>query len=184
MTPLTLPVRRAAHVIGAAALATGLTAAPSVAGASTTTKVDRPHRVQTITVFGHRGASGYRPEHTLASYELAIKLGADYIEPDLVSTKDGVLVARHEIEYLAPLTFRHAPIRVEMWTTSIGGAGFDVAYEVRDPEGFGDALYAHAETTLVAYDFSRVAPRRLAPEERAELKRHEGAPVPFRWRRR
>ena len=49
-------------------------------------------------VIGHRGASGYRPEHTLASYELAIEMGADYIEPDLVSTKDGVLVARHENE--------------------------------------------------------------------------------------
>ncbi|WP_421742129.1 esterase-like activity of phytase family protein [Cellulomonas sp.] len=51
-----------------------------------------------ITVVGHRGASGYRPEHTLASYELAIQQCADYIEPDLVSTKDGVLVARHENE--------------------------------------------------------------------------------------
>lgn len=51
-----------------------------------------------VTVVGHRGASGYRPEHTLASYELAIQQCADYIEPDLVSTKDGVLVARHENE--------------------------------------------------------------------------------------
>jgi glycerophosphoryl diester phosphodiesterase len=49
-------------------------------------------------VIGHRGASGYRPEHTLASYELAARMGADYIEPDLVSTRDGVLVARHEPE--------------------------------------------------------------------------------------
>ena len=49
-------------------------------------------------VIGHRGASAYRPEHTLAAYELAIEMGADYIEPDLVSTKDGVLVARHENE--------------------------------------------------------------------------------------
>lgn len=49
-------------------------------------------------VIGHRGASGYRPEHTLASYELAIDMGADFIEPDLVSTKDGVLIARHENE--------------------------------------------------------------------------------------
>jgi glycerophosphoryl diester phosphodiesterase len=47
-------------------------------------------------LFGHRGASGYRPEHTLASYDLAIRMGADVIEPDLVSTKDHVLVARHE----------------------------------------------------------------------------------------
>jgi len=49
-------------------------------------------------IVGHRGASGYRPEHTLASYELAARLGADYIEPDLVITKDRVLVARHEPE--------------------------------------------------------------------------------------
>ena len=49
-------------------------------------------------VIGHRGASGYRPEHTLESYRLAIALGADYIEPDLVATRDHVLVARHENE--------------------------------------------------------------------------------------
>ncbi|MYM73177.1 twin-arginine translocation signal domain-containing protein [Duganella sp. FT134W] len=47
-------------------------------------------------IFGHRGASALRPEHTLASYAKAIADGADYVEPDLVSTKDGVLVARHE----------------------------------------------------------------------------------------
>jgi glycerophosphoryl diester phosphodiesterase len=49
-------------------------------------------------VIGHRGASCHRPEHTLASYVLAARLGADYLEPDLVSTADGVLVARHEPE--------------------------------------------------------------------------------------
>ena len=47
-------------------------------------------------VIGHRGASGYLPEHTLASYRKAIEMGADFIEPDLVVTKDGELVARHE----------------------------------------------------------------------------------------
>ncbi len=47
-------------------------------------------------VIGHRGASGYLPEHTLESYKRAVELGADFIEPDLVATKDGALVARHE----------------------------------------------------------------------------------------
>ena len=47
-------------------------------------------------VIAHRGASGYRPEHTLASYRLAIEFGADYVEPDLVATRDGHLIARHE----------------------------------------------------------------------------------------
>jgi glycerophosphoryl diester phosphodiesterase len=56
-------------------------------------------------VIGHRGASGFVPEHTLQSYRLAIKLGADYVEPDLVMTKDHVLIARHEpILGLSPAT--------------------------------------------------------------------------------
>ncbi|OON60862.1 glycerophosphodiester phosphodiesterase [Massilia sp. KIM] len=50
------------------------------------------------TVTGHRGASAVRPEHTLAAYQKAIEDGADIVEPDLVATKDGVLVARHENE--------------------------------------------------------------------------------------
>ncbi|MFE0499476.1 glycerophosphodiester phosphodiesterase family protein [Lysobacter soli] len=58
---------------------------------------DPPGR-EGLIVVGHRGASGYRPEHTLESYRLAIRQGADFIEPDLVATKDGVLVARHENE--------------------------------------------------------------------------------------
>ena len=49
-------------------------------------------------VIAHRGASGHRPEHTLEAYRLAVEMGADFIEPDLVSTKDGVLIARHENE--------------------------------------------------------------------------------------
>ena len=49
-------------------------------------------------IIGHRGASGHRPEHTLEGYRLAAEMGADFIEPDLVPTKDGVLIARHENE--------------------------------------------------------------------------------------
>src|SRR5262249_29118202 len=73
-------------------------AVPSVlrpAYADTTDSRPPDHR---SLVIGHRGASGYRPEHTLASYELAARLGADFIEPDLGTTKDHVLVARHEPE--------------------------------------------------------------------------------------
>ena len=53
---------------------------------------------ETMLIIAHRGASGERPEHTLAAYERAIDQGADYVEPDLVVTKDGVLIARHENE--------------------------------------------------------------------------------------
>ena len=51
---------------------------------------------QAPLVIGHRGASGFLPEHTLEGYQLAIEQGADFIEPDLVMTKDGVMIARHE----------------------------------------------------------------------------------------
>ena len=51
---------------------------------------------QAPIVIGHRGAAGYRPEHTLESYRLAIEQGADFIEPDVVATRDGQLIARHE----------------------------------------------------------------------------------------
>jgi glycerophosphoryl diester phosphodiesterase len=56
---------------------------------------------QAPLVIGHRGASGELPEHTLEAYQLAIERGADFIEPDLVSTKDGVLIARHEPNLIA-----------------------------------------------------------------------------------
>jgi glycerophosphoryl diester phosphodiesterase len=49
-------------------------------------------------IIGHRGASGHRPEHTLEAYRLAVEMGADFIEPDLVATRDGALIARHENE--------------------------------------------------------------------------------------
>ena len=79
--------------------ALSLTAAVSVGAVQATGAAADPKQAQTSPlVFGHRGASGYRPEHTLAAYDLAIRQGADVIEPDLVSTKDGVLVARHENE--------------------------------------------------------------------------------------
>jgi glycerophosphoryl diester phosphodiesterase len=73
-------------------------------------------------VLAHRGASGYRPEHTLAAYKLAIELGADYVEPDLVSTKDGVLVARHENEISGTTDVAARPEFTDRMTTkSIDG---------------------------------------------------------------
>ncbi|WP_137122326.1 acyl-CoA thioesterase [Segeticoccus rhizosphaerae] len=97
---------------------------------------------------------------------------------------EGVLVARHEIEYLAPLDFRSAPVAVAMWATKLSGASFDLGYEVRDPEEVGTGLYARAETTLVAYNFATASPRRLRPDERQILQRYAGDPVGFRWRGR
>ncbi|WP_028663114.1 glycerophosphodiester phosphodiesterase [Saccharomonospora halophila] len=93
---------RARAVLAVCGLAvTGMIAGPAVAGPDPSAGEPGSPAFgegDDLVVIGHRGASGYRPEHTLASYELAARLGADYLEPDLVTTADGVLVARHEPE--------------------------------------------------------------------------------------
>ena len=98
------PLRLLAVAGAALSLAAPLLAQPlqdtasEQAVARQTVEAEAGRRKPNPCVIGHRGASGYRPEHTLASYELAARMGADYIEPDLVITRDGVLVARHENE--------------------------------------------------------------------------------------
>src|SRR5919107_4404793 len=92
-------VPRRRDVLRAGLLAAGATAvAAAPGGAAVAAPPSGPGRQAGPLVIGHRGASGYRPEHTLPSYELAARMGADFIEPDLVTTKDGVLVCRHEPE--------------------------------------------------------------------------------------
>jgi glycerophosphoryl diester phosphodiesterase len=96
--PCAIP-RRIAATAALLILALVLAASTAYAGAPQSRSGPNHDHASTLAgplLFGHRGASGYRPEHTLASYDLAIRMGADVIEPDLVSTKDHVLVARHE----------------------------------------------------------------------------------------
>ncbi len=70
-------------------------------------------------VIGHRGASGERPEHTLEAYKLAIEQGADFIEPDLVPTKDGILIARHENEISGTTDVADRPEFADRQTTKV-----------------------------------------------------------------
>lgn len=143
-------------------------------------RVEVPLRWSDMDAYGHVNNVQF-----LRLLEDARVLGfVEWFGQDRSLVDEGVLVARHEIEYIAPLTFRHAPIAVDMWCTKIGGAGFDLGYEVRDPEGVGAGHYARAETTLVVYDFRTASPRRVRPEERAVLQAHRGDPVAFRWRGR
>jgi acyl-CoA thioester hydrolase len=143
-------------------------------------RVDVPLRWSDMDAYGHVNNVQF-----LRLLEDARVIGfQEWFGQDRSMLDEGVLVARHEIEYLAPLEFRIAPIQVDMWATQISGASFDLAYEVRDPAAVGEALYARAETTLVAYDFTTSTPRRLRPHEREVLKGVSGEPVPFRWRQR
>lgn len=70
-------------------------------------------------VIGHRGASGYRPEHTASAYRLAFELGADAVEPDIVPTRDGVLVVRHENEISGTTDVAEHPEFADRRTTKV-----------------------------------------------------------------
>lgn len=97
---ITTGVLAALALVVPAATATAVPAAPpeGKVSASSGNPGYREKKMADPLVIAHRGASGYRPEHTLAAYDLSVEQGADYIEPDLVMTKDGVLVDRHEPE--------------------------------------------------------------------------------------
>src|SRR5215216_7341993 len=88
-----MKISRAAAAL-AAASACSLVLIPSAAAHPKGSPHEKGDNGPLIT--GHRGAPGYLPDHTLQGYKLAIQMGADYIEPDLVSTKDSYLIARHE----------------------------------------------------------------------------------------
>ncbi|MCX2728671.1 glycerophosphodiester phosphodiesterase [Saccharopolyspora sp. NFXS83] len=103
----------AALAVSTVAALSSLAQLPAAAAPSAPAEADR------VEVFGHRGASGYRPEHTLASYELAARMGADYIEPDLVSTRDGVLVSRHENEISGTTDVADRPEFADRKTTKV-----------------------------------------------------------------
>ena len=95
----------------------------------------------------------------------------------------GLVVARHEIDYLAPLNYRPQPVAVDVWVTRIGGASYDIGYVIRDPQSFGSTRYAVAETTLALFNLRGGVPRRMSGEERAQLQTHLGDPAPLRSRR-
>ncbi|HEV2087511.1 MAG TPA: glycerophosphodiester phosphodiesterase [Cryptosporangiaceae bacterium] len=106
----------------AATLVATLLVALGTLGAPTAALLSEREIMAAPVVIGHRGASGYRPEHTLAAYLLAIRMGADYIEPDLVVTRDGVLVARHENEIGATTDVaRHPEFAARRTTKTVDG---------------------------------------------------------------
>lgn len=102
---------------------------------------------------------------------------------DLLTRAEGgqgtaLMVARQEIEYLAPLTWRPEPVAIDLWVTRIGASDFDLGYEVLD-----EALVnARAETTLFSFDLAGQRPRRLDADIRTRLL--GWADEPIRWRRR
>ncbi|MEU3062472.1 glycerophosphodiester phosphodiesterase [Streptomyces subrutilus] len=113
------------------------------------------------TVIGHRGASGYRPEHTIGSYQLALDLGADVIEQDLVPTRDGHLVCRHENEIGGTTDVADHPEFASRRTT-------------RSVDGV-------AVTGWFTEDFTLAELKRLRAKERIPALRQRGTLYDGRW---
>ena len=83
---------------------------------------------------------------------------------------EGVVVVRHEVEFIAPLVFRAEPVRIESWVTQIRAASFTMAYEILDVLPDGERrVYTRARTLLTPYIFATERPRRIHDEERAVL---------------
>lgn len=88
---------------------------------------------------------------------------------------EGVVVVRHEVEFIAPLVFRFDPVRIETWITDIKAASFTMAYEILDemPDG-SRKVYTRATSVLTPFVFTDERPRRIRPEEREVLERFLG----------
>jgi acyl-CoA thioester hydrolase len=100
------------------------------------------------------------------------------------------LVARNEIEYLRPLSYRRAPVHVVLWVGHLGGASLDVCYEVQDvppgapaADGTTAEVYVRATTTVVLVDAATGSPRRIGDRERAAWEPYLEEPVQLRRRR-
>ena len=90
------------------------------------------------------------------------------------------LIARQEIEYLAPVPYLRQPLDVRLWLGKLGGASLDVCYEVFSPEGVvPELLYARANTTIVLVDAASERPRRINDTERAAWTPYLDAPLTF-----
>jgi acyl-CoA thioester hydrolase len=85
----------------------------------------------------------------------------------------GSVVARHEIDYLRPLTHRHEPVTIETWVTGIAAASLSLGYEVKD----ATTLYARASTVVVPYDLADQRPRRITAAEREFLEQYRDEAV-------
>ena len=93
------------------------------------------------------------------------------------------LIARQEVEYLAPIPYQRQPVDIELWIGHMGGASLDVCYEVYSPVGVEPrVLYTRAVTTIVLVDAGTERPRRIDDRERAAWQPYLGAPIEFRRR--
>jgi acyl-CoA thioester hydrolase len=104
---------------------------------------------------------------------------ADAPVTDTAGASTITLVARQEVEYLAPIPYLREPLDVQLWIGRLGGASLDVCYEILSPMGAEQTLFAKAATTVVLVDAESGRPRRITDREREAWAAHVDTPVAF-----
>ena len=99
---------------------------------------------------------------------------------DLIGPDHFTLVARHEIEYSAPLNYRPNPLEISIWVTGVGGSSFDLGYQIAEPDG--SVSYALAASTMILVNRTTGRPTKLGDAQRVALEHWLGEPVAFRRR--
>jgi acyl-CoA thioester hydrolase len=118
-----------------------------------------------MDAYGHVNNVVYLTYLEEARVDMLFTLGA---ELGARALSEGVLVARHEIDYRRPLVYHQGGVDIDLWTGAIKGASFELRYEVHDD----DTVFARAASLLVPFDLTAQRPRRVSPEERAFLEQY------------
>lgn len=117
-----------------------------------------------MDAFGHVNNTRFFTYLEEARVDLLFVHAGEEVARDRLSS--GIVVARHEIDYKAPLVFRPEPVPIDVWISRLGNSSFTVGYEIHDD---GGPVYAEAATVLVPFDVDAGRPRRVSDEERAAL---------------
>jgi len=125
-----------------------------------------PLRWADLDLLGHVNNVTYVDYLQEARVDMLLTHAPDARASDLA---EAVVVARHEVEYAAPLGFRSGTVSIESWVTEIRAASFTMAYEVVDETDAGRVVYLRAKSVLSPYVFAEERPRRLRPEEKETL---------------
>jgi acyl-CoA thioester hydrolase len=118
-----------------------------------------------MDAYGHVNNVVYLTYLEEARVDMLFTIGA---ELGAKALSEGVLVARHEIDYKRPLVYHPRGVDIHLWTAAIKGASFEIRYEVRDET----TVFATAASVLVPFDLVQGRPRRVSPEERVFLGRY------------
>jgi acyl-CoA thioester hydrolase len=118
-----------------------------------------------MDAYGHVNNARYLTLFEEARTELIARVARDRY--GLKNLLTGIVVGRHEIDYLRPIDYQPDPVRIEVWMEEVKNASFTVGYELFDHDG--GAVVARARTRMVPYDLVAARPRRLAPDEKEFL---------------